>query len=389
MMKKLSGNKGEWSELYAALRIAVDGTLQGVDVDLSPLEGRCLRVRQVIRPDFIVDTGLNLRFSKNENGVMSSRIVTPANVTFSQGKNEFGRRVSCLYGKVRKMTRKKQPNAEPCIDRMLNDIGCCYLSADAGNKKDILLQMHDPLAGGDIDYGFSVKSYIGAPPTLMNASGQTSLRFEVKNFDRKKMSVISKINDSSSKTKYRQMMKVLDSSGATLSFCDYDGEKFKSNLKMLDDGLPAIYAEAVRLFEETGESRVGEIMKKMELADFKRYGRNCSSFYQKKFKRFLVASALGMQPNILWNDIDDATGGFIIVKPDGSIAAFYITDRRRFESYLMNATSFVHPTAARKKASGEKINRNRVWMFEESGNKLFVHFNVQIRFCLFKFLSNV
>lgn len=380
MMKKLAGNKGEWSELYAALRIAVDGALQGVDVDLSPLEGRCLKVRQVIRPDFIVDTGLTLRFSKNENGIMCSRIVRPTNVTFSQGKNELGKRVRLLYEKIKKMSLKEQPNEDPCIAGMLKDIGCCYLSADAGNKKDILLQLHDPLAGGDVDYGFSVKSYIGAPPTLMNASGQTSLRFEVKNFDRKKMSIISKLNDSSSKTKYRQMMNVLISSGATLSFCDYDGENFKSNLRMLDDGLPEIYAEAVRLFEESGESCVEKILEKMEHADFKRYGRCCTSFYQKKFKRFLVASALGMQPNSLWDDIDDATGGFIIVKPDGCIAAFYITDRSRFESYLVNATSFVHPTASRKIASGEKINRNRVWLFEERKNKLYVHFNVQIRF---------
>ena len=383
-MAKISGNKGEWSELYAALKIAVDGALQGVDVDLSPLAGRCLKVHQVIRPDFVVNTGLTLQFAKNEDGHMCSRVVSDGGATFAEEKRKFGVRVDNLFNKIKIMTKQRQPNRDADVRKMVADIGCRCLSVDSDKKKDVLVKVFDPYAGGAVDYGFSIKSYVGSPPTLLNASGQTSLVFEIQNSSRLDRERIEKIRASASKKKYRQIVDEIHAAGANLVFRNFDEKTFENNLRQLDDGLPEIYAEAVRMFEETGRAHLTDIFAEMERKDFKHYGEDCITFYKKKFKRFLVASALGMRPESLWNDVDDATGGFVFVKPDGEIAAFYITDRRKFENFLMCQTSFMHPTASRKKSTGKVTNPNRVWLFEErleNGRKvLLVHLNVQIRF---------
>ena len=38
-----------------------------------------------------------------------------------------------------------------------------------------------------------------------------------------------------------------------------------------------------------------------------------------KVKDLLVASALGMEPNTQWDGLEDANGGYIVVKDDGEV----------------------------------------------------------------------
>lgn len=385
-IKELSGNIGEWSELYASLKIAVDGFLQGVDVDLSPLQGRKLKVLQVVRSDFIIDTGATVTIHKNKDGLIQSKHFKDDDYSFREPVERFAIRTKNLLNKIKELKKNKSnPYADKDVKELLKKLGCTYLSATSASKKDSLVKMIDPKAGGETDYGFSVKSYLGSPPTLMNSSGATSVSFEIQVGNKDQL--VEKLSDvlkDKQHSKYKIAYSTLLKSGAELVFNAFDSNAFKKNLMQLDDGLPLIYAYVLQEFERQGSGALDDIFKAIEKSDPLKYGRDCIHFYRRKFKKFLVASALGMRPDTLWDDIDDATGGFIMVQKNGDIAAFYITDRCKFEQYLMENVELQHPTSIRKTKGGKIKNPNKVWLLEKVSKgkeeKLLVHFNAQVRF---------
>lgn len=62
--------------------------------------------------------------------------------------------------------------------------------------------------------------------------------------------------------------------------------------------------------------------------------------YKYKFKKFLCSCALGMKPVKVWDGLDEANGGYIIVKADEEILAYHIYNRNFFEQYLLNNTIY-------------------------------------------------
>ena len=85
-----------------------------------------------------------------------------------------------------------------------------------------------------------------------------------------------------------------------------------------------------------------------------------------KVKDLLVAIALGMVPKTKWNGIDEANGGYIIVKADGEIVCYHIYDRTRLRNYLYKNTKFDSPSSSRTGAGILYEEENQV-MFKLTG----------------------
>ena len=47
-----------------------------------------------------------------------------------------------------------------------------------------------------------------------------------------------------------------------------------------------------------------------------------------------------MKPATIWNGIDEANGGYIIVTKQGDVLAYHIYNRNYFEKYLLNNTKY-------------------------------------------------
>lgn len=58
--------------------------------------------------------------------------------------------------------------------------------------------------------------------------------------------------------------------------------------------------------------------------------------YIYKFKKFLCSCALGVKLAKAGDGLDEANGGYIIVKADGEILAYHIYNRNFFEQYLLD-----------------------------------------------------
>ena len=96
------------------------------------------------------------------------------------------------------------------------------------------------------------------------------------------------------------------------------------------------------------------------------------NFCEIKIKRFLRACALGLMPSEVWNGIDDASGGYIIVLPDGRLVALYVYNTNLFELYLYETTIF-------ERASTTRHNYMKLYPDGDTGDYL-LKLNLQIRF---------
>ncbi|KXA31684.1 hypothetical protein HMPREF3229_00213 [Peptoniphilus harei] len=77
-----------------------------------------------------------------------------------------------------------------------------------------------------------------------------------------------------------------------------------------------------------------------------------------------------MKPATIWDGIDEASVGYIIVTKQGDVLAYHIYNRIYFEEYLLNNTKY-------EIASTLKHDFGKV--YSENGED-FIKLNLQIRF---------
>ena len=71
-----------------------------------------------------------------------------------------------------------------------------------------------------------------------------------------------------------------------------------------------------------------------------------------------------------WDGIDDANGGYIVVKNNGDIVAYHIYNRNAFEKFLLENTKFERGSTG----------RHEYCSVYKANNKFFVNLNLAVRF---------
>ena len=99
------------------------------------------------------------------------------------------------------------------------------------------------------------------------------------------------------------------------------------------------------MFYRDGISCCIDIVNKLEIENPMKYGN--VNAYRYKFNKFLTAVALGMKPATIWDGIDEASGGYIIVKKQGDVLAYHIYNRNYFEEYLLKNTKYETASTSR------------------------------------------
>lgn len=223
------------------------------------------------------------------------------------------------------------------------------------------MEIHDTFTNFERICGFSIKSDLGNQPTLFNSSQSTNFQFEIFGVED---SDIEEINSISSKNKLRDRINKIPE----MKFTKILSETFSKNLLFVDTQMGKILAEMLKIYYGTGISDCNEIATLLDEKDFLKFG--AENLYSHKLKKFLCAVALGLRPKKFLNGLDEANGGYIIVKESGEILAYHLHDRDSFENYLINNTKFDTPSTERHKFG--KI-------YVEDGKK-FINLNLQIRF---------
>ncbi len=359
----LSGNKGEWSEVYVFLKLLADGKLNIADANLNAIQNFYYPILEVLRIEndenrkFKIDGTIRIIDDQTNRELLNLQIaefVTQSELLLANLKAATGRSFSF-----------------PVIEDFLDRIGIHSLAATKTDKSDIKVIVHDFNTGLNPLLGFSIKSMLGEHSTLLNPGTTTNFIYEVTNIelDASDISIINQIQD---KPKIKRRIEYLISRGAALKYCGIQSENFELNLRLVDSDLPEIIGNLVLNKYSLGISRTRILVEKITRENPKDFNQIYGHpFYEYKIKNFLTDAALGMTPATLWKGVYDATGGIIIVKKTGDLVCYHIYNRTDFQNYLLNNTKL-------EQADTDRYGFGR--LYEENG-RLFLKLNLQVRFC--------
>lgn len=355
----IKGNKGEWSEIYTLFKLLGDQKLHLGNEDLEKIHGIVYPIIKILRTEFMG----SLEYSIKDELV----IIT--------GAQEQRIPISTFKEKALYLLESIKESEEttfsvPEIEEFMNSIHCFSLKASSTAKTDITIVIHDQRTNQQPELGFSIKSQLGNPSTLLNAGRTTNFVFEITGVILTDEEIL-RINSIGTRSKIKDRLETIQALGGTFVFTGTERSVFSNNLILIDSLLPEILAEIVFSFFASRKSSMEELVDKLE--DENPLGfdvQNKHRFYDYKVKRFLTDVALGMMPSMVWTGQYDATGGYLVVKEDGEVLCYHIYNRNEFENYLLKNTKLETASSTRH-GFGEIYKVN---------NRLFFNLNLQIRF---------
>lgn len=359
-----SGNKGEWSEIYALLKLLGETQIYAGDENLNRIEDIFYPIIQIMRPE---KDGTYKYEIKDENNVIikspeGCELLNLPTSTFLSKANELL--------KIIKEAKETTFTSKSIVDFM-ESIYCCTLKAKSSDKTDIQIILHDSKTGMNPLQGFSIKSRLGGNSTLLNASGATLITYKIDgyNFNDDEIEQINSIN---STNKVQKKISEIIKKGATLYLGTYANKTFKNNLVLIDSNLPEILSGIILDYYSSNRKKIKELVGEISNRNPLNYDSNDDyNYYEYKIKHFLTDVALGMKPATKWMGKYEANGGYLIVKEDGDVLCYHIYDKSLFEDYLYNNTYLDTPSTGRH---GFGI------IEKDEDNKCIFKLNFEIRF---------
>lgn len=354
---RITGNRGEWSELYALIKLMYTGKLYAADENVNRIDDIYFPILRVLRNQ---STSQQIDYVIHDECV---DVLLAGSRVSSLDKDYLSRMAQHIFSGIQSGSdRAFEIDGAP---EAMGEMHIDKISAPSSDKTDITMQIHDIHTGYDPICGFSIKSELGNPPTLLNASGATNFVFEINGITDEDM---ERINAIDTRTKILDRIAAINEKGK-MRFVNAANSNFSSNLMLIDSCMETIIAEILLDYYQDKASDCKSLVKLLEEKNPLRYPRK--GFYEYKFKKFLCSVALGMMPSKEWDGHDEANGGYVIVKENGDVLAYHLYNRDAFETYLLNNT---------KLERGSTSRHGFASIFEREG-KFFINLNLQIRFC--------
>jgi len=247
---------------------------------------------------------------------------------------------------------------------IMKEMNIDRISASSADKTDITMQLHDIQTGYNPICGFSIKSQMGNPPTLLNASAATNFVYQIENISDDDM---NRLNNIDSRTKLLDRMAFIHKNHS-ISFLGVSNKTFRDNLTLIDSNMEIILSELLMDYFLGNPPSCEDLIERLENKNPLHYPRK--GFYEIKFKHFLSSVALGLKPTVPWDGTDEANGGYVIIKQDGDVVAYHIYNRNAFEKYLLHNTKLEKGSTSRHEYGS---------IYKENG-KYYLKLNLQVRF---------
>lgn len=324
-----SGNKGEWSELYAFLKILGEGCIVGADEKLNKIDDWTYPVEKIIR-NSLNDKKLQYEIN-SELGIV--RIIapnTPVQIETPQSLAKEKANVLLGYLQSQQSSSFQIEELETYWESLLSP----KMKASSSSKSDITLVIRDFKNRLQKEVGFSIKSRLGNASTLFNAGKSTNFKYEVAGIEKLDNNQIAKAKE----FKAMKLVKWLHENECKIKYESTLDERFLNNLQIIDTSLDSIMA-TLTLGHYLGKGNVQNLVSFLVQTNPCNYAENVKeSFYTYKVKQFLSASALGMTATSSWDGVIDATGGYLVVKEDGELVCYHIYNWNALQTYLFENT---------------------------------------------------
>ena len=166
----LTGNKGEWSEIYTLLKLLGEGKVYAGDQNLNKIQDLFYPIVMILRQE--KDGNFNYKLHDKDVVIQTPEgdelLRIPASVFLVEAENL-----------LKAINERDGAFPVPQIESFMNRIYCHSLKAKSSDKTDIRIILHDRRTKINSEMGFSIKSQLGGDSTLLNASKATNFNFKI------------------------------------------------------------------------------------------------------------------------------------------------------------------------------------------------------------------
>jgi hypothetical protein len=360
----ITGNKGEWSEIYTFLKLLAEGKLYAADKNLKKIRNIYYPILKILRSgkkgglEYVRNGDIKVVDSKSQKTLLKIPL------------RAFKKQSLILLKSIKKVQGGSGSFSCLEVEKALEKIKVRNIKSPSGKKEDITLVVHDLKTGFDPTLSFSIKSKLGGASTLLNPSKSTNFIYTLE----KNNSTLQEPDAEYQKTltkRIRDKLMQKKEKGYKFKFVGISSDVFNSNLVMIDSGLPEILGNLTLNYYLGLGPTIKKITRQIEKENPLNF---CpvkgQKFYEHKVKNLLMDIALGMTPARPWKGYYDATGGYIVVRKDGEVVCYHIYNINEFKDYLFNHTKLDTPSTDRHN-HGDFYTRN---------GKELINLNLQIRF---------
>jgi type II restriction enzyme len=217
----ITGNKGEWSEIYALFKLLGDKNLFAGDANLNKIEELFYPIIKIIR----VENDGNFEYEINGDLVIISGGIEELRIPVKT----FLLKSADLLAQIKGSTGAF---SIPEVETFMKSLNIQTLKAKSTSKTDIRIVIHDQRISQTAELGFSIKSQLGNEATLLNAGKTTNFIYQVINF-KPARNEIDSINEIDSKSKIKDRIEDIKSKGGHLKFSNLEQDIFKNNLILI------------------------------------------------------------------------------------------------------------------------------------------------------------
>ncbi len=341
-----SANRGEWSEVYVFFHLLGNPYLLPCDENLTPQNDALpLPITAILRGQDNKKRPLLYSYMGDESRIWRMKAgeqELDSSIHADDSRSEAEKLLNTLL-----LSTKKDGGATtngltcPDADSFLLRLGHASRKAASENKEDIILTLDDIRAGRarKPKCGFSIKSYIGGAPSLLNSSkDNTNLLFRVDGVPTEDIADFNRL-------KLGKLLDTVKERGCSLHFEKLCGVQLEENLLLVDTCMPQLLGELIKVHYEEKIPDIKAATERIAVLNPLHLPR--TDVYEYKVKKMLEAVSLGMTPAKCWKGTENANGGFIIVTPNGQIVSYHLYDRNIFLEYVYQSTFFEHPSTSR------------------------------------------
>ncbi len=240
-------NKGEWSEIYTILYLLLNPDINIVNDMLASIEDGLYSIKEIDTVEenptkYILDKFNNVNVYKNDVKKLELK------------KTDLKLSVEELLAGIKKSPKTK--GAFEITDTNFNlrkILEENKVKSSSFSKSDLIATVFDNNILLNVVLNYSVKSSLGNPPTMLNASKHTNFIYEVKGLNSADIETINNINMGS---KLKDRISKIIELGGKIKFYKVQSEDFEYNLKMIDTLMPHYLANTLLSSYKTGNKNL-------------------------------------------------------------------------------------------------------------------------------------
>lgn len=348
-------NKGEWSELLAVLSFLIEKKLNMVNANLNKIENK--KYGKIESVTFIGKYKLTFL-------IIDEFITVKRNSTFVSKITirELTRIYDVLVSELKRNIHRGGAFDIPEVSSWLAVIsGTNVFKSPANEKADISIKVIDNTNKKPIDLTYSIKSSLGSPSTILNASKHTDFKYRIDEINTQQINEINRIN---TREKLVDRFNYLNNHNINYKFESAVSQAFSDNLHMIDLELEKILSDALLLSYSKKNNK--------NLLDlFKQCLNNNENRALLLLGGLLEGISFGFFPSEKWDGNIKVTGGLVLVTLDkGTVVLDSTYHKNELLEYMIYNSKLDSPSST----------RYNMLNIENDNKGYYFTLNLQIRF---------